>query len=458
MSFFAVIYTITAIFLPHYIPVYFYIQHVSLFLFASMLVYYFISLGYKRFRKYFKRKQILYGYSVLLFGLALYLISDMQAYIIDTYQVSNYESCLYYDENGLLLYNSQMTGCADFEILEYHDTFIKYRATEEDESILIGSFLDIESEYDYRFKVKLLVDVEMTYDEQGRVITGEIKKSQNILVYNEEEEYRLYNSIVVHVVNEYTETTFVSTQTKRIVPSQYVAYQDYDVVLHREELLEEEVISIQGVEIGGCGDQVRVYSDSEGGLEEMYGFYVNNEEPSVVLGTPTDEECDFGHREHTYTFGEVIEYNYHSDPDATGRVEKYADKMDITFEMSHDLPHHIGSLYQPLPESETKETRYVDRYSYGGDVYLTYRNYYNVIKDKDIGYKVIRRNLYNGAGDGPRALPLQLYDIWPVVDSFHIQDYFQYYHRIGEYYMDYPNSFYDQNPLIEFIKEYALEH
>ena len=108
MSFFAVIYTITAIFLPHYIPVYFYIQHVSLFLFASMLVYYFISLGYKRFRKYFKRKQILYGYSVLLFGLALYLISDMQAYIIDTYQVSNYESCLYYDENGLLLYNGYL--------------------------------------------------------------------------------------------------------------------------------------------------------------------------------------------------------------------------------------------------------------------------------------------------------------------------------------------------------------
>ena len=107
MSFFAVVFIITFSFLPFYNPIYFYLQHISLFLFVAMLLYFLLQFGFNRLVKRIKRQSILRGYTITVLVLVLFGFSTLQLKFIEAYQTSEFQSCAYYDDYGNAIYYSK---------------------------------------------------------------------------------------------------------------------------------------------------------------------------------------------------------------------------------------------------------------------------------------------------------------------------------------------------------------
>lgn len=241
MSFFALVFIIAIIFLPFYNPIYFYIQHVSLFLFATMFILFMLKLGLNRLESTVRDTKVVKVFTVVMFGIVLFAFSELQLLGIDMYQTPGTQSCSYYDKYDNAVYYSQLRNeCPELEVIEDTPTTFSFIAYEEAYGVFEGTVFDFDSN-GWLYKGKLRTDTFINYDDKGRITRVVTKSSTNILLYNEEDEQKLYNTRTVIVKNLYLNTDFFqmsqgvlfrSMKTEQIVSEQLVDYEDYETVEH----------------------------------------------------------------------------------------------------------------------------------------------------------------------------------------------------------------------------------
>jgi hypothetical protein len=239
MSFFAVVFTISILFLPFYNPIYFYLQHVSLFLFMAMFIYYLLKLGYDRLEKRITKKTALKGYTVTVFVVLLFLFSNVQLYAIETYQTSEFQYCSYYDEYNNAIYYTQLNNqCPELEVLSKTDTELVFRVYETISGKSEPGYM-ISNNTSYNLDAKLRVDIIVRYFSDGSIQSVDTKKSTNILLYMDDEGYKVYNSFHTHIENSRqfdvlsdSINQFTTKMTVQFLEDHFYDYDDFDNVNH----------------------------------------------------------------------------------------------------------------------------------------------------------------------------------------------------------------------------------
>ena len=186
MAIFAIVYVIFAN-LPYYNDYYFYTQHISLFLFASMFIFFILKFIFNKVEsKITKGNNVLKVFTVVIFGVMLYSFSYFQSFIIDAYQTPAHIACVHYDRYGNALYYTQLpNSCPELDISINTATEFKFSVSVSQSGIVQEDMMGIVEEDGYNFEGHRLTDIHITYDNQGRILTADIKVSTNILLENE---------------------------------------------------------------------------------------------------------------------------------------------------------------------------------------------------------------------------------------------------------------------------------
>ncbi|MCF7924491.1 MAG: hypothetical protein K9L64_05220, partial [Candidatus Izimaplasma sp.] len=239
MSFFAVVFTISILFLPFYNPIYFYLQHVSLFLFMAMFIYYLLKLGYDRLEKRIYKKTALKGYTITIFVALLFLFSNVQLYAIETYQTSGFQACSYYDEYNNSIYYTQLSNqCPELEVLAKTDNELVFRVYESISGKSEPGYM-ISNNTSYNLDAKLRIDIMIQYFLDGSIQSVDTKKSTNILLHSDDENYKVYNSFHTYIENfRYFDTLsesinqFTTKMTVQVLEDHFYDYDNYENVNH----------------------------------------------------------------------------------------------------------------------------------------------------------------------------------------------------------------------------------
>lgn len=489
MSFFAVIFIITINFLPYYNPIYFYLQHGSLFIFMAMFIYYLLKLGYDRFETRVKKVVILRGFTIGMFVVILLLFSNIQLYLIETYQTNDFESCAYYDVYNNPIYYSQVSdSCPDLQITAYTDTALSFVVYENQSGVSERGYMDLSSIVDYEYKARIRVDVDIVYDSQGNILESTSQKSTNILLSGNNQEFKVYNSIFNHIENEVVEengkvVSFISKQTTGKMKDQFYEFSSFENVNHltSDNLFEFEYIEYKAQ---------KEYKDNNQNIqEEVYQIIVTEDtyENSMFAGEPVkskvlqaldfdceNDQCSVIIEKLNVTMDEyvLLEESNLIEFDLDNTMIITDDVVEITYPYYHyqDTERSTTTIvysnfkeYGLIFESNTKSyanifNRPVERssFKYAGKYYVEHGDLYSVIYEEDYGNKVVNK----------MATMEQDYDLgYPVAyvssDFFEndlyysIQNIYEYGSRLNVYLSERDELFYHKNPLIYRLLEYS---
>lgn len=488
MSFFAVVFTISILFLPYYNPIYFYLQHVSLFLFMAMFIYYLLKLGYDRLEKRVKKTNLLKGYTITIFIVLLFLFSNVQLYAIETYQTSELISCAYYDEHNNAIYYSQVAhSCPDLEISNQTDTELSFVVYETIDGIAERGYMGLDEDTDYRFLAKIRTDINITYDGNGNIVESSNQKSTNILLYHDDEEYKVYNSIYNHIENTviYDGEVPISFTSEQSTGKMLDTFKDYGDIETVEHYLDNQY-DFEYIKYTSS----KTYADNNDAiLENIYSILIQEEtfDNSTFEGEPIrskvlqrlnficdQTECTVKQKELNLSTDEyaLIEDESILDNVTNETILISENRISMTYDVYRytepveDTTTIIFSEYKEyglIFESNTKSYSSllippVERrtFKYRGNDYVEHGDIYSVIYQTDYGYKVMRKNAEMESSTFNPPYPV----------AFVSSDYFfaNLYHRINNIYnygirsswnpTERDEIFYQKNPLLFTLLEY----
>lgn len=489
MSFFAVVFTISINFLPFYNPIYFYLQHVSLFLFMAMFIYYLLKLGYDRLQKRVKNTNLLKGYMITIFIVFLFLFSNIQLYAIETYQTSDFQSCSYYDENGNAIYYTQLRNqCPDIEIFKKTNEELSFRVYETISGKSEPGYM-ITSDVSYDLEAKLRTDIKILYFSDGSIQNVETKKSTNIRLYNHNEEYKVYNSFYTFVENSRiydsehnTINQIVSNMTVQIYHDQFYNYEDFNNVNHYEgDDFSEYYVGYQSSRQDYGEPNQRVfqivtekveYQDDSflNGKSEILRIYDGNcfeDYCSISEGTTDGTLQSINPREYyndiyayiSYYNNEGITYDYetyhYQENEEAGRYVTYSDFHDYPLVIKDEYTSY-ESIFNPSIERRS--------FIYRGRIYLEHGTLYSIFNQTEYGTKIItkdstmssdNRNTSNYASDYVTSEYSSVDEITTINNYFnaiYINDYGS--RLVTRFRAESYEVFYYKNPLVFSLLDY----
>ncbi len=487
MSFFAVVFIITFSFLPYYNPIYFYLQHISLFLFVAMLLYFLLQLGFNRLVKRIKKQSILRGYTITVLVLVLFGFSSLQLKFIETYQTSEFQSCAYYDDYGNAIYYTQLpNNCPDLEIISQTNNFLSFEVYEDIEGYVQNNKLEIVGEGNYDYMARVRTNIDITYDSEGNILESNMRKSTNILVYNNEEEMKVYNSITTNIVNEFIVideqvTGFRSTQTRGVFEDAFIDFDNVDTVEHYSDIafnydyteyLSEKTIAENNdrtvEELYQVLISKNIYDNSD-----FNGDPIENNVLQILEFVCDTEECRVKREDIEVTRSEyvllneagLIDFNL----DHTFTISE--NQIDITFPItqprentkmssttSYSLFKDYGLVFDECTKTFTNMLkRPITRvtFKYAGNDYVEHGDIYSIIYKTDYGLKVVNKMAtmeYEFTHNPPVSFVSSLYFIADVY--YQADNIYDYGSRALYIPTDRDEIIYQRNPLVFQLLHY----
>jgi hypothetical protein len=440
MSFFAVVFTISILFLPFYNPIYFYLQHVSLFLFMAMFIYYLLKLGYDRLENRITKKTALKGYTITVFVLLLFLFSNIQLYAIETYQTSEYQTCSYYDVYGNAIYYSQLPNqCPNLEIVNQDDATLSFVVYEDISGVAERGYMNLDFDKEYNLEAKMRSDIQITYFDDGLIQSVDTKRSVNIILSNDIEEYKVYNSMQTIIENTIGTSTpngivpsYSSNITLKILEDQFYDFQRLDDVTHY--VGNDFVIDYYGYSSVPIFFGNGIIIDGETNTDNLLTYQIIVKEHHFTNNTFTegtesiyqvnDVRCgtDWCHIDsgkwsglttasippvygnsidyymQLYPNGISLDYEYYryteSDMGRTITIYKDFDDYGFVFESEHNTFENV------LNQGVDRRT-----FTYLGKQYIEHGDYYSIFHETSYGLKIIRKYAVMDGNEPYRDFP-----------------------------------------------------
>lgn len=388
MAFFALLFLVFTIFFPHYNPIFFYIQHISLFIFIIMFLVYTLKLGYDSL----SRRQILGVYlkwiTLILFSGLLYLFSNVQLYYIQEFQTPTYYNSTYYDEYHNLVYISHKNSNDPvFEVIEQTQERFVFRVIEAfDDKYNWSTSSSSQGTEWINYKANILTDIEITYDDLGNILTQDSIETTFIETdYNGKSQY--INSIKLSVENifdlESDIKTFTSMQRLDTHYDSITSFDDVSDVSHQEDLEYEKQYYLHESTYNGNKLNLKY---SEYSLEDKSDI---DEKSEFEFDVSRKDETTFLDSEFlrisiakdliTYTY-QIYLYTESDIPYETTTYSSFND-MDYVFESSH---HTLENSFD----------RGTDRKSFNflNKVYLEHGDLYTIIEQTDYGLRLTKKS------------------------------------------------------------------
>ncbi|MFO7969265.1 MAG: hypothetical protein R6U15_04025 [Candidatus Izemoplasmatales bacterium] len=488
MSFFAVVFTISVLFLPFYNPIYFYLQHISLFLFMAMFIYYLLKLGYDRLEKRITKKTALKGYTITLFVVLLFLFSNVQLYAIETYQTSELISCAYYDEHNNAIYYSQVAhSCPNLEISNQTDTELSFVVYETIDGIAERGYMGLDEDTDYRFSAKIRTDINITYDDNGNIVESSNQKSTNILLYYDDEEYKVYNSIYNHIENTviYDGGVPISFASEQSTGKMLDTFKDFGDIETVEHYLDNQY-DFEYVKYTSS----KTYADNNDLiLENIYSILILDEtfDNATFKGEPISSkvlqrldaicdqtECTIKQKELNLSTDEyaLIEDESILDNVTNETILISQDKVSVTYDVyrytepvedTTTIVYSTFKDYGLIFESNTKSYSSllippVERrtFKYRGNDYVEHGDIYSIIYQTDYGYKVMRKNAERDTLTFNHPYPIAYLssETFEMTALYRINNIYNYGVRATLNPTERDEIFYQKNPLLYSLLEY----
>lgn len=415
MGLFGVIFVISIAFLPYYNPVYFYVQHISLFLFMAMFIFALLNLGYRRLSKRIKNVSILKGFTLVVFALLMFGFSTIQLTAIDLYQTPDFQSCFYYDEYGNAIFYSQLVdSCPDLEDVVKTEGSLSFKVVEENRGIDTYDYIEGVYLEDVEYHSTVTTNVDIVYGMKGFIKSVVIRKFSLI---DFEQGNDVLNAVVYTVDNSIVyegddPVKFVSYQTTDYRPDilsseaslgddqsyheyiKYVAEKTYadnndttkldrfQVLVTKEEYSNfefygepEEEYLLQQLDFMCDGDDCSVY-------REDFNLPMAEYVALVQMGL-NDNDLDY-----TYTISNeqidiVYPLYYYQDDEKVFSTITYSNFKDYN-----------GLVFDEITKSSTNRyegTIKRSSFKYNGQDYVEHGDVYSVIYEMDYGYKVVNK-------------------------------------------------------------------
>lgn len=418
MSFFAVVFTISINFLPYYNPIYFYLQHISLFLFMAMFIYYLLKLGYDRLQKRVKKTNVLKGYTTTIFVVLLFLFSNVQLYAIETYQTSDYQSCSYYDKYDNAIYYTQLNNqCPDLKILSNKDSELIFTVYEHVTGKSEPGYM-IDNDMSYNLEAIMRTDITIAYFADGRIENIETSRSTNIKLFREEEEYKIYNSFKTIVENTRymdfntdTVNEFTSNMIIHVLDDIFYDYGNFDNVNHysgndyishyigydskRTDLASgSNVLSFQLI-VNKNKYIDDTFTNGESEMIRLYDAYCFSDHCSIQEGNPTDaiqavEPLLYYNDHYAYIdfYPRGIAYDYqtfhYQDEESPRRHVIYSNYDSYDFIIRSEHTYSDENIFNPGIDRSS--------FTYLGKLYLEHGELYSIFHDTKYGTKIVSKD------------------------------------------------------------------
>lgn len=195
------------------------VKHTSFFLFFALFTVIIIKYFYKRIklieniRDNVKWEILLKLFTVIVFALALFTISKIQLDFIDKFETPHLVYCEYHDKNGNMLYSSYLPmSCPIFDVVEKTETSFVLHGVESVSGHNTLYHVNDNRVIDGEIEGNIIVDIEVEYDQYGRIKYYELLWTQFATIIKDSSQYNGYISINREVVNTYTKEEFISTQ------------------------------------------------------------------------------------------------------------------------------------------------------------------------------------------------------------------------------------------------------
>jgi hypothetical protein len=388
-----------------------------------MLLYFLLQIGFNRLNNRIKKQTVLRGYTITVLILVLFGFSTIQLKFIETYQTSEFQACSYYDDYGnAIYYSSLQNSCPELDILEQTDTYLSFEVYESAEGYVQNNHFEIVGDGNYDYKAKMRTNIELAYDSEGNILQSDMRRSTNVLAYNDSEEIKVYNSITTSIANEIIVISgepmgFRSLQTTGIFEDALFDFDDVNQVEHRDEIqftyTYKEYLSEKSYK-----------ENNDATLEELYQIVISENlyDNADYTGVPIEStvvqlldfvcdssECrikreDMGVSREDYDLlvnADLIEF----DIDHTYTISE--DKIELTYptiyirenakeanSISYSAYKNYGLVLDSvtLYEHELQVENY-DRsgFKYGGNQYLEIGKFYRIIYETDYGLMVKRK-------------------------------------------------------------------
>jgi hypothetical protein len=423
-----------------------------------------------------------------VFVVLLFLFSNVQLYAIETYQTSELISCAYYDEHNNAIYYSQVAhSCPDLEISNQTDNELSFVVYETIDGIAERGYMGLDEDTDYRFLSKIRTDINITYDGNGKIVESSNQKSTNMLLYHDDEEYKVYNSIYNHIENTviYDGVVPISFTSEQSTGKMLDTFKDFGDIETVEHYLDNQY-DFEYVKY----TSEKTYPDNRYLIREsIYTVLIKKDmyDNSTFEGEPTSSrvlqkldficdqtECTVKQKELNLSADEyaLIEDESILDNVTNETILISEDKVSMTYDVYRytepveDTTTIIYSTYKDyglIFESNTKSYSSllvppIERrtFKYRGNDYIEHGDIYSVIYQTDYGYKVMRKNADRET--------LRLDHPYPI--AYLSSDYFEVtlYHRINNIYnygvrsswnpTERDEIFYQKNPLLYSLLEY----
>jgi hypothetical protein len=385
----------------------------------AMFIYYLLKLGYDRLEKRITKKTALKGYTVSVFVVLLFLFSNVQLYAIETYQTSDFQYCSYYDEYNNAIYYTQLRNqCPDLEVLTKTDTKLVFRVYETISGKSEPGYM-ISNNASYNLDAKLRTDITVRYFSDGSIQSVDTKKSTNILLHKDDEEYKVYNSFHTYIENirQFDELSdsislFTTNMTVQVLGDRFYDYGDFDNINHYtgNEFLTNYVgyqstrqdydVSLSNHAVFQIVAKKIVYDD----------ISFTNGQPEILRvydASCDDEYCsiDEGMTDGTLQSADPIEYyndifayvSYYKDGGITYDYQTYHyqdgedERRYITYSSFEDYPlvfREEHTSYENLFNPSIKRNFFV----YRGRTFMEHGNLYSIFNETDYGTKMITKD------------------------------------------------------------------
>ncbi len=424
-----------------------------------------------------------------MFVLLLFLFSNAQLYGIERYQTSELISCAYYDDHGNAIYYSQVAhSCPDLEILEQTNTTLSFVVYESISGIAERGYMGLDDSVDFSYGAMIRTNIDLVYDSNGLIIESTIQKSTNILLYSDDEEYKVYNSIFNHVENDVifdgmNPISFVSKQSTGKMSDQFKDFGDLDTVEHyldnQYEFEYKKYIS------------EKVYADNnENILEEIYSITIYEEtydapeftvEPiKTKVLQHLDFICDSEYctvkQKELHMF--IDEYLLIRDEDVFDNISNETLIISVnSVSMTYDVYRYTESDedkatiiysnfkdYGLIFDSNTKSyssllNPAVERrtFKYRGNDYVEHGDIYSIISITEYGYKVVRKNVDRDTLTLNHPYPISYVssDTFHMTATYRINNIYDYGIRTSLNPTERDEIFYQKNPFIHTLIEYS---
>lgn len=359
--------------LPTFNQLYFYIKHISLYLFAALLSVRLLLFFYRRIKTSYvignNKLKLLQLFTIVFLGVLLYLIGDTQRAYIEEFETASLVGCTYYDDYDNILYSSQFYGgCPKLENVSQSEDSISFQVIESASRIHDDHYANDVYVKEESFDVYRLTEISIKYTINHLIEEVSIISSTNFEADAEGEYSNKYLSLRKDIKNVYSDDSFSTTHDYYFYETDDYTHDDLETIEHYAFTEEDRNRKIVSSEISYDLDSVghivfSVIRDDE--LSEFgTGLLTESDDPeyNILIDFEVQPGSDWafvGNHYLTYIGdNKIMKHNYYSNTDNQS--------TKFFYERTH-----FNKLI--LTESLTN--------SYGGDKLVEYESYKNSFKD-----------------------------------------------------------------------------